>query len=127
MVPYKQNPDAQPPRDCTKPETDLLEQIRIAERKSRSIEPGDAVCEPILNERSRRKEEDTELRRELVSIRAGVDRNHLLTKKVAGGIATIVVFATLEYLGVLGEGKPPIWSRAVIDGLTSILTGGADK
>lgn len=87
----------------------------------RSVEPGDNVCDAVLQERARRKEEDEGIFRQLDSIRAGVDVTKKLTGRVALGVSLIVMAAALEYMGVLGNGTPPIWARVVIDVLGTIL------
>ncbi len=112
---------ADPPSDCPEKPEPLGEWIPPAVPIVRSVEPGDKVCQSVLNERARRKETDDELGRQLDSIRAGVDSTRKLTGRVAIGVGSIVVAAGLEYLGVLGKGDPPIWARVVIDVLSAIL------
>jgi hypothetical protein len=87
----------------------------------RSVEPGDKVCDAVLQERARRKEEDEGIFRQLDSIRAGVDTTRKLTGRVAVGVAAIIMAAALEYMGVLGNGTPPVWARVVIDVLGTVL------
>jgi len=112
----------EPPSDCPQKPEPLGEWIPPAvPNVVRSVEPGDKVCEPVLNERARRKETDDELARQLDSIRVGVDTTRKLTGRVAIGVGGIVIAAGLEYLGVLGKGDPPIWARVVIDVLSAIL------
>lgn len=103
---------------CPEPEMDLFTALtheRKSPRLTRSVEPGDKVCEPMLVERARRKDVDDEIRTNLDSIRAGVDANRNLTKRGVLGIGLIFLLAMLEYLGIVGEGKPPVWARAVFD------------
>lgn len=89
--------------------------------KIRSVEPGDQVCEPMLHERAKRKETDDELFRQLDSIRAGVDTTKKFTGRIAVGVSLIVMAAALEYMGILGNGTPPVWARVVIDVLGAML------
>lgn len=93
----------------------------------RSIEPGDQVCEPVLRERARRKGEDTDIRGVLQLIQTSVDTNHKLTRKAAMALFAMVLMAALEYMGVIGGGKAPIWAKAVIDALVPAATTAESK
>jgi hypothetical protein len=87
----------------------------------RSIEPGDEICEPVLVERRRRKFVDDGIFRRLARIHQVVQTNQKIQRFTAVGVLTMVVFAALEYMGVLGPGARPIWARAVIDGIGAML------
>lgn len=110
----------QPPSDCPEKSPDYDAWMTAWNQspfptKLNSLEPGDKVCEPMLQERAKRKETDEEIFHQLDSIRVGVDTTKRLTKRGVVGIGMIFLLAGLEYLGVLGEGKPPVWARAVFD------------
>lgn len=113
---------ADPPSDCPEnPERYTGMIPPVLPPTVRSVEPGDNVCEPMLTERARRKETDEELFRQLDSIRVGVDVTRKVTRRIATGVGLIVGAAALEYLGLLGNGTPPVWARAVIDVLGAML------
>lgn len=78
-----------------------------------SVEPEDP-CEPVRLERARRKEVDAAIFERLRQIQT-------LTTRVAIGVGAMLGFAALEYLGVVGNGNPPIWARAVLNGLRWIV------
>lgn len=115
----------EPPSDCPERETPPdpwgIQASLPPLAKIRSVEPGDKVCDAVLQERARRKEEDEGIFRQLDSIRAGVDTTRKLTGRVAIGVSLIVMAAALEYMGILGNGTPPVWARVVIDVLGTML------
>jgi hypothetical protein len=78
--------------------------------QGRSLGPDDPICKPVMIERRRRKWVDAAFDKRVRII----NRNVRITMYA---VLTMVVFAGLEYLGVLGNGAPPIWARAVFDGL----------
>jgi hypothetical protein len=82
-----------------------------------SLDPGDPICQPVLVERQRRKAVDKEIDRRLTAIQAVVIRSAKFSKFSAIGLAAMVIFASLEYLGILGHDRSPIWASAVIDGV----------
>lgn len=82
-----------------------------------SLDPGDPICQPVLVERQRRKAVDKEIDRRLTAIQVVVIRSAKFSKFSAIGLAAMVVFASLEYLGILGHDRAPIWASAVIDGV----------
>jgi hypothetical protein len=82
-----------------------------------SLDPGDPICAPVLVERRRRKTVDLEIDRRLTAIQAVVIRSAKFSKFSAIGLAAMVIFASLEYLGILGHDRSPIWASAVIDGV----------
>jgi hypothetical protein len=84
---------------------------------AKSLEPGDSACDPVLRERARRKAEDDDTRTALKLIQSSVDTNHKLTRKAAAALFAMVLMAALEYMGVLGNGKAPIWAKALIDAI----------
>ena len=82
-----------------------------------SLDPGDPICQPVLVERQRRKQVDREIDRRLTAIQTVVTRSAKFSKVSAVGLVTMVVLASLEYLGILGHDRAPIWASAVIDGV----------
>lgn len=71
---------------------------------------------------------ERELRRvnnQTLSVRLGrIERN---SRVILGGIATMVVCASLEYAGVIGKGSDrTVWSHAVVTGLR-VAIGGQTK
>jgi hypothetical protein len=80
----------------------------------RSLGPDDPICQPVMVERARRKQVDEIFDK----------RMHRMQRQVQvtmWSVLTMVTFAGLEYLGILGEGTPPVWARAVFDGLAVAL------
>ena len=97
---------------------DESEEIAEATKpQPQSLDPGDPVCAPVLVERRRRKTVDLEIDRRLIRIEVIVARNAKTTRLVLVGIGTMLLFATLEYGGIIGDNKTPIWATAVIRGL----------
>lgn len=93
-----------------------------------SLEPGDEICQPVKVERARRKFVDDGIFRRLTRIQKAVEgsidsieKNRKIQRLTAIGVLTMVVFAALEYMGIMGPGGHPIWARAVIDGLSTVL------
>lgn len=79
-----------------------------------SIDPGEAICRPVMVERARRKAVDIAIDRRL----------RILGRQVQitmYGVLAIISFAGLEYLGVIGNGSGPTWARAVFDGIAVAL------
>jgi hypothetical protein len=89
----------------------------ITRPQPNSLDPGDPICQPVLVERRRRKTVDLEIDRRLTAIQAVVVRSAKFSKISAIGLVAMVVFASLEYLGILGHDRAPIWASAVIDGV----------
>lgn len=79
-----------------------------------SIDPGPDKRADIERERLRRKAVDLAI----------AERLRVLGKQTRAtlwGIWIIVGFAGCEYIGILGSSKPPVWARAVFDGLAWVL------
>jgi hypothetical protein len=88
-----------------------------------SLDPGDPICVPVMVERQRRKAVDLEIDRRLIRIEVLVARTARSTRLTLVGIGIMVACATLEYAGVLGRNRAPIWATAVVDGARFILGG----
>ena len=73
-------------------------------------DPPAALCMPVLVERRRRKSVDTAIDNRL---RAMGRQLHV----TMWGVLTIIGFASLEYFGILGNGKPPTWTSAILEGV----------
>jgi hypothetical protein len=82
--------------------------------QARSLGPDDPICTPVLVERARRKFVDADFDKRFRK----VSRNVRITMIA---MLTMVGFAGLEYLGILGHGPPPTWARAVFDGLAVVV------
>jgi len=79
-----------------------------------SIDPGAEQRLDVARERDRRKFVDLAI----------AERLRVLGKQTRAtlwGIWIIVGFAGCEYIGILGSSKPPVWARAVFDGLAWVL------
>jgi hypothetical protein len=75
-----------------------------------SLDPGELICRPVLAERARRKSVDDDTNRRLVILARQVRVTMWL-------VMTMVAFASLEYLGIMGSERTPIWARAMFDGV----------
>jgi hypothetical protein len=77
-------------------------------------DPSALICRPIKTERARRKVVDESTYRRLRI----VDRKATITM---WGVAAMVAFATLEYLGIMGNGQVPTWARSIFEGVAFAL------
>lgn len=81
-----------------------------------SLSPNDPICAPVLVERQRRKYVDD-------TIDARLRRIERLQRLQLLAFGTMVAFAALEYAGVIGENRHPIWARSVFDGIMWVFGG----
>jgi hypothetical protein len=103
---------------------DEADEIAEATRpQPQSLDPADPICVPVLVERRRRKTVDLEIDRRLIRIEVIVARTARTTRLVLVGIGTMLLFANLEYFGIIGTSKTPIWATAVIDGFRFAFGG----
>lgn len=96
---------------------DDIDEAEPTRPQPNSLDPGDPICQPVLVERRRRKTVDLEIDRRLIHIERIVVKSARFTKATAIGLGVMVLFASLEYLGILGHDQTPIWAGAVIHGV----------
>lgn len=99
-------------------DSEILEATRP---QPNSLDPGDPLCMPVMVERQRRKVVDNETDARLVRIEVLVARTAKTTRLTLVALSTMVLFAALEYTGIIGRDKPPIWASAVVDGVRIVL------
>jgi hypothetical protein len=104
------------------PTLDDLEELLSDDRdedtvpQPNSLSPGDPLCAPVLVERQRRKRVDRAMLTRMQTLERISLKAVKFSRISAIGIGLMVVFASLEYLGILGHTNPPIWASAVLDG-----------
>jgi hypothetical protein len=72
-------------------------------------------------ERARREHVDEMMAMQLSGIERQVAKVSRQTAVTMAALCCMVAFAALEYAGILHGGSPPIWARAVFDGLSIAL------
>jgi len=81
-----------------------------------SLGPQEQVCIPVMVERQRRKQVDKVVFQRLTSLEALTRKSLKFSRLTTIGVGTMVLFAALEYVGIIGHDPAPIWASAVIDG-----------
>jgi len=99
------------------------------ETPNTSNPPTEPVCGPLLKERTRRRESDAQIIVRLTTVDTRLTAIEKISRATLGCLVVMVISATLEYAGVIGkhDGGRAIWSRAVMDGVASIVTGVVTK
>lgn len=82
----------------------------------KSLSPQEQVCVAVLVERERRKAVDRIVFQRLTGLESLTRKSLKFSRLTTVGVGTMVLFAALEYAGIIGHDPAPIWATAVIDG-----------